>query len=312
MVKEAGTPERNAISFDLEHWYTATLLADEVDDPVDHVEDSVEIVLNVLDQHDVTATFFVSGDLAVAYPTTIGEIADAGHELGSHGHSHTPLFELTPSTFETEIEQSETAIEEAANVDVKGFRAPNFSVTPRTAWAFRVLESNGYEYDSSVFPMRTPMYGVSGAPVQPYVVDDEEPFREVSNAANRSGLIEVPIAVVGSRLRLPIAGGFYARLFPTKLLEWGIRRLNAAGISATLYFHPWEFNPAVPVTSPPIHKRLISFYGVDGAVEKLDHLLESFEWGPVESLVDRSRRVDDVETTQNAPEEAESVEVPSR
>ncbi len=275
----------NVISFDLEHWYTATLLRDEVTDPVDRIEASVGIVLDVLNEHDTTATFFVVGEVAREYPTLIERVADAGHEIASHGQTHTPLFELDSEEFAEELDASAAAIETATGRRPTGFRAPNFSVTPRTEWAFDALREAGYRYDSSVFPVETPMYGVGGAPVHPYWVDLDRPFRDV-RPTEADDLFELPLAVFHPRVRIPIAGGFYGRLLPTWLLSRGIRTLNRRGIPATLYFHPWEFNPEVRVDGVPAHKRFISFHGLDRARETLARLLSAHEFTTCERLVE--------------------------
>lgn len=274
---------RNVLSFDLEHWYTATLLRDEVSEPIDRIEASVGIVLDLLRRFETRATFFSVGEVVEKYPELIRAIAEDGHEIASHGHTHTPLFELSPETFREELESSATAIEDATGARPDGFRAPNFSVTPRTRWAFDALEAAGYRYDSSVFPVRTPMYGVRGAPVRPYRVDPRRPFEDVDGG---DGLLELPLAVFHPRVRLPTAGGFYARLLPTAVLRRGIRNLNRQGIPATLYFHPWEFDPKVRTAEPPLHKRFVSFHGIERTEEKLAELLSTFEFTTSERLVE--------------------------
>ncbi|WP_394741844.1 polysaccharide deacetylase family protein [Natronococcus roseus] len=273
----------NVLSFDLEHWYTATLLRDEVRAPTGRLEESVRLVCELLDARDVRATFFVVGQVAAEYPELVRALAEDGHEIATHGHTHTPLFELTPGEFEAELADSADAIGEATGTRPIGFRAPNFSITPKTRWAFDVLSESDLQYDSSVFPVRTPMYGVSSAPVRPYRVAVDDPF---SVTATGTDLLEFPLATFHPTLRIPTAGGFYARLQPTWLLRRGIRNLNRRGIPATLYFHPWEFNPAVETIEPPGHKRLVSFHGIDTLAGKLDSLLALFEFDTLEQRLD--------------------------
>lgn len=281
-MKDGGNaPIRNSISFDLEHWYSATLVADTVENPVDRIEKSTDIVLDMLRSHDVKATFFVLGTVADEHRNLVQRVADEGHEVASHGYSHTPLFDLSPDEFESELVRSATAIERAVGSSPEGFRAPNFSVTRQTEWAFDVLESEGYRYDSSVFPTRTPMYGVSGAPLRPYRVSRSDPFRESATSEDEDGLIEYPLAVTDTPLRIPIAGGFYLRVGPTRLFEWGIRHLNRRGIPANLYFHPWEFNSDVRVDSLSPHKRFVSFRGIETLKQKVERLLTRFDFGTV-------------------------------
>jgi polysaccharide deacetylase family protein (PEP-CTERM system associated) len=290
----------NVLSFDVEHWYSATLLRDAVTDPVERIEESVGIVLDLLADWNVTATFFVVGEVAREQPDLVARIAAEGHEIGSHGHTHRPLFELTREQFATELDRSSAAIRDATGIPPVGFRAPNFSVTPRTQWAITVLDRAGFRYDSSVFPVRTPMYGVAGASVRPTLIDPNEPFE---NRSEENGtLVELPLAVFHPRFRLPVAGGFYARLLPTWLLKRGIRTLNARGLPATIYFHPWEFNPAVATTAVPAHKRFISFYGNKRLKTKLETLLDTFEFTTADTIAreytDHLDPVDDHDTPE--------------
>lgn len=276
----------NAISFDLEHWHSATLLRPELADPVDHVTESVRTVLRLLERHGIRATFFVVGELASEYPELIARVADAGHELGSHGHTHTPLTELTPESFERELAASADVIQAAAGVRPVGFRAPNFSVGTGTDWAFDVLAANGFRYDSSVFPVRTPMYGVDDAPVAPYPIRSEAPFDAPERPTDGDGLVEFPLTVVHPTLRVPVAGGFYARFTPLAVLERCLEAVNERGRPANLYFHPWELNPEVKTDEPSLHRRVASFYGIERLEAKLDRLFDTFEFAPVAEVLD--------------------------
>lgn len=280
----------NTISFDLEHWHSATLVSPEVEDPVDRIEESVDIVLDLLSRHGASATFFVVGELADDYPDLVRRVGEEGHEIASHGHTHTPLFDLTPGEFETELSQSAAAIRRASGREPIGFRAPNFSITRETEWAFPVLESSEYAYDSSVFPRKTPMYGVSDAPLRPYRVATDSPFEHVRNEQTGDGLVEFPLAVLDTPVRIPIAGGFYTRMLPAAVLERGIRRLNRHSIPATLYFHPWEFNPDVSYQDVSPHKRFVSSYGIDGLEDKVDRLLKAFDFETVEERLPEAAR----------------------
>lgn len=288
----------NVLSFDVEHWYSATLLRDAVTEPTEHIEKSVGIVLDLLSEYDVMATFFVVGEIAHDHPDLVARIARSGHEIGSHGHTHRPLFELDREEFSSELDRSTATLREATGTTPVGFRAPNFSVTPQTQWAVEALEAAGYQYDSSVFPVRTPMYGVSGAPLRPYPLDPTAPFEETESEregtdredeSEREPLTELPLAVFHPRFRLPVAGGFYARLLPTWLLKRSIRRYNARGLPATIYFHPWEFNPAVKTavksTTATAHKRFVSSCGIDGLKATLGSLLDSFAFTRADSVV---------------------------
>jgi polysaccharide deacetylase family protein (PEP-CTERM system associated) len=298
----------NAVSFDLEHWHSATLLRSAVTDPVDRVVASTSTVLELLRRHDVRATFFVVGEVAAEYPDLIRRITDAGHELGSHGHTHTPLSELSREAFDRELAASAEAIEAATGVTPAGFRAPNFSVDEGTEWAFEVLEANGYRYDSSVFPARTPMYGVPDAPVEPYRVRTEAPFRK-PDVPPDEGLVEFPLSVAHPGLRVPVAGGFYGRVTPAAVLDYCVGALNERGVPANLYVHPWELNPAVKTDAPPLFNRLVSFYGIEGLEAKLDRLFEAHDFAPVgEVLAERASSSPDADR-ETEPDHTDDVVV---
>jgi len=292
VTDRTNDPVTNAISFDLEHWHSATLLQPEVTNPEDCIKDSVNTVLDLLRRNSVRATFFIVGEVADEYPSLIKTIRDAGHEIASHGHTHTPLFHLTPDRFKEELSRSAEAIERAAGVEPSGFRAPNFSITPRTAWAFRALESSSFRYDSSVFPLKTPMYGVSDAPLRPYYVERDDPFTASSADRSAGGLVEFPLSTTDTKVRFPIAGGFYARVLPVWLLKRGIRHLNGRDIPANLYFHPWEFNPEVRFEDCPAHKRFVSFHNIEHTEDKLERLFTSFEFGTVAEVLNRRSLLD--------------------
>jgi len=286
----------NSLSLDLEHWHSATLVNPQVDDPADRIKESLDIVLDLLSRHGVSATFFTLGEIADEYPDLISQIADEGHEIASHGYSHTPLFDLKPDEFDDELSQSEAAIRRATGRDPIGFRAPNFSITPETAWAFEILESRGYVYDSSVFPVKTPMYGVSRAPIRPYRVAADSPFEYFPAVQSGEGLIELPLAVLNKFVRIPISGGFYGRLLPVWVLERGLRRLNHHGIPVNVYFHPWEFNPKISYNGLRLHRRFISSYGTNRIKAKLNRLLQVFDFQTIEESLAVS------ENTQNRKE----------
>lgn len=283
----------NALGFDLEHWYRATLVQGAVDDPSVHLEESVTIILDSLRRHDTRATFFVVGQVAEEYPELLQQIDEEGHEIGSHSHRHVTLFDLTPDEFEAEIRQSRQAIREATGIEVDGYRAPNFSVTRRNKWVFDVLARNGYRYDSSVFPARTPMYGDSSAPLEPYRVVRSDPFRRPRSDESPSELIEFPLTAVDAGVRVPVAGGFYARMLPERVLTRAVAALNRRGRTVNFYFHPWEFNPNVERADLPVHKGFVTYHGIDRMVSKLDTLLDRFDWAPLVDVLG----LDESETT---------------
>lgn len=192
-------------------------------------------LLDELARHNTKATFFVVGQIAKSHPALIQAMAEAGHEVASHGWDHRRVHHFDRDSFRDDVRRSKDALEQAAGMAVVGYRAPTFSVMPETAWAIDVLADAGMRYDSSIFPVRHDRYGVPAAPREPFLV-----------RGNEHELIELPIAtwrVLG--MNLPAGGGGYFRLFPLGVMQRAIRQLGQGRVPrvASLYFHPWEFDP---------------------------------------------------------------------
>jgi polysaccharide deacetylase family protein (PEP-CTERM system associated) len=201
------------------------------------MERTTRRLLDTLDGAGAKATFFVLGEIARCRPRLVWDIAEAGHEIASHGWDHRRVHRLNPAEFFDDVRASKDALEQASGGPVVGYRAPTFSIGRRTGWAIDVLTEAGYQYDSSVFPVRHDRYGVPDAPRTPFVAEGET-----------ARLIELPPAtcrVLGQNL--PVAGGGYFRLFPLALMESGLRQLARTDPAVSvLYFHPWEFDPDQP------------------------------------------------------------------
>lgn len=204
---------------------------------IDRMEASTRMLLDLLAERQVPATFYIVGEIAESHPNLVRDIAQAGHEIGSHGWDHTPLHRMSRNEFWHDARKSKNALEQTSGQAVIGYRAPTFSLMPRTAWAVDTLAELGYEYDSSVFPVRHDRYGIPDAPRQP--------FRVVGYDAE---LMELPLTTY--RLfgqNLPVGGGGYFRLFPSAVMYAGIDQLlQSSNGLAMLYFHPWEFDADQP------------------------------------------------------------------
>lgn len=194
-----------------------------------------EWLLGELDRYGAKATFFVVGQIAGHSPQLVRAIYRAGHEVASHGWDHRRVAAMTPAEFREDVRKSKDALEQVTGGRVVGYRAPTFSIGPRTPWAVDVLAEAGMAYDSSIYPVRHDRYGVPRAPRGPFRVRGES-----------CELLELPPATlrVGG-VNVPMGGGGYFRLFPLALTERAIRQTARdcdSGV-ATLYFHPWEFDP---------------------------------------------------------------------
>jgi polysaccharide deacetylase family protein (PEP-CTERM system associated) len=201
----------------------------------DRLSDSTRWLLDTLAAAEVRATFFVVGQVAEHDPGLVRTIAAAGHEVASHGWDHRRVTAMTPAEFREDIRHSKDVLEQVTGTAVDGYRAPTFSIVGRTAWAIDVLAEEGMLYDSSIYPVRHDRYGVPDAPRAPFLVHGLEHL-----------ILELPPATLRvARANVPMGGGGYFRLFPLWVTERALRQtvVDCDPPVATLYFHPWEFDP---------------------------------------------------------------------
>ena len=219
----------NILSFDIEDWFQSTYNCDHA--ITDRVQFNTKHLLDLLSSFGIRSTFFVQGMVAEAFPNLIRDIADAGHEVGTHGHSHRPVNTLGPAAFRVEVHRSKRLLEDVTGKPVIGFRAPDFSIDKESFWAFDVLAEEGIQYDSSVFPARTPRYGIAY-------------FQRRPHRLAGSGIYEIPMSVWDFNGKVfPVAGGGYFRLFPYVFTRRILRKINLQGLPGVVYIHPYELNP---------------------------------------------------------------------
>ena len=271
-----GTPRRNVMTVDVEEYFHVSAFDHVVDrgrwDAMEsRVVRSTDRLLDMFAAHDVRATFFILGWVATKHPALIQRIAQGGHEIASHSYWHRLVYDLTPEEFRADLRQARRAIQDACGVEVVGFRAPSFSLTSRSLWAFDVLAEEGYRYDASVFPIWHDRYGIPSAPRHAHVV-----------ARGSRELVEMPssTALVG-RARVPIGGGYF-RWLPYAGTAWAIRRVNVAeGLPCAFYLHPWEIDPHQPRIDVDAPTRLRHYMGLQRTEARLARLLKEFHWGTV-------------------------------
>lgn len=224
----------HAVTVDLEDWHQLVhrRVTGRLIPPSRSVVDATRRLLDLLDGAGVRATFFVMGTVAEAYPELVAEVARRGHEVGSHTHAHELIYRMGRDAFRADLERSVGVLRELTGRPVLGFRAPEFSVGSLNHWCFEALAGAGLRYDSSVFPMTGPRYGIAGAPRRPFAIPTP------------AGTIrEYPVAVWGSgRRAVPVAGGTYFRFVPAGVLQRALAGFDAAGTPAVFYFHPYEFS----------------------------------------------------------------------
>jgi polysaccharide deacetylase family protein (PEP-CTERM system associated) len=230
------------------------------------MDDRTRLILDRLAARNVTATFFIVGQIARTHPGLVRDIAAAGHEVASHSWDHRRVHRFDPASFRDDLRSSKDALEQAGGKPVVGFRAPTFSVVRETGWAIDVLAECGFRYDSSVFPVRHDRYGVPAAPRGPFRAEGRE-----------RTILELPPATY--RLfgqNLPVAGGGYFRLFPPAVMRAGIRQLATRTHPpiGTLYFHPWEFDPDQPRLPLGRFARWRTYVGIGKSLGRLQRLLD--------------------------------------
>jgi polysaccharide deacetylase family protein (PEP-CTERM system associated) len=191
-----------------------------------------QYLLALFREKDITATFFVLGCTAEVFPNLVRQIAAEGHEVATHGYSHTRLFKLTPNQFRDEIQRSVTLLTNIIGKRIIGFRAPAFSLGKETIWALDVLLELGFKYDSSIFSVVDPRYGIGVAGFPRGVIR----IRRGSDS-----IIEIsPSTVRWLEMNWPVAFGGYARPLPYLLLRRAVQRVNRDGFPFVMYCHPYE------------------------------------------------------------------------
>lgn len=233
------------------------------------VEGSVYGILDLLARHHARGTFFTLGWVAERHPKMIRRIADAGHEVASHGWDHVRVTHQTPDEFRASIRRSKTCLEQLSGMPVLGFRAPSFSIVPGREWALDLLLEEGYRYDSSLFPIRRPGgYGYATAGRDPHVV--ERPSGKLD---------EFPPATLRQfGVNLPAGGGAYFRILPYALVQSAFRRFEGRGVPGTFYMHPWEIDPDQPRQHAPLSSRLRHYTGLSRTLPRLERLLSEFRF----------------------------------
>lgn len=277
----------NGASVDLEDYYHVEAFADRIErarwpEFASRVRPNTERTLELLQRTGTQATFFVLGYVAERDPALIRQVAEAGHEIACHSHLHRRVHRLTPAEFREDVRRARAAIEDAAGVRVLGFRAPTFSITLDSLWALDILLEEGFEYDSSIFPVRHDLYGIPTAP------------RFLHKMALPSGrsIWEIPMSTVRlGGMNLPAAGGGYLRLLPFPLTRWAIRRIHQRdGQPIILYFHPWELDPEQPRLSAGWKSRFRHYTGLKKTEARLERILTEGKFKPLINLVQRAQQ----------------------
>lgn len=265
------------LSFDVEDWFHSHNLLPGLDrerwDEYDlRVVESTRRILDLLDDHETRATFFVLGHVADRAPELVEEIDTRGHEVASHGYGHELLYEQSRAEVEADVGRSLDLLEPLVDQPIRGYRAPSFTITE---WALEILADLGIEYDSSHFA--APVHDRYGS----IDVADDATF-----TTTRNGLAEVQMPLLDAfGVQVPWAGGGYFRFIPYAVYRRGVERI-ARSRDFVFYLHPWELDPGQPrVSGVPRSYRIRHYTNLDRTERSLDRLLADFDWQPIGDAV---------------------------
>ena len=269
----------NAMTVDVEDYFQVSAFEDQINrDQWDawpcRVERNIDRILALFAEADIHATFFILGWIAQRYPEMVRRIADAGHEIASHGMFHRRVTQQDQTTFAADAYASRILLEDVSGRSVKGYRAPSYSIGRSTLWALDLLNESGYGYSSSVYPVRHDLYGMPEAP--------RFAFR-----LKAGGLIELPVTtcrIIGCQF--PCGGGGFFRLYPYRLSRWAVHRVNVVDRQpAIFYFHPWELDPDQPrLRHINLKTRLRHYLNLSRMERRLKRLLVDFRWDRIDRV----------------------------
>lgn len=271
--------QTNAISIDVEDYFQVSAFEKTIDrnswDSLEHrTEKNLSKTLALFADKNIKATFFTLGWVAERYPNLIKSIVKEGHELASHGYGHQRVSDLTPDEFKADVVKAKNILEDISGVEIKGYRAPSYSIGKNNLWALQVLAETQHEYSSSIYPIKHDHYGFPEAP--------RFTFRD-----EKTGLIEIPITTVKIMNKLrPAGGGGFFRFYPYPVTRWIINRVNQQDKQSTVfYLHPWELDPDQPlqknISAKTRFRHYLNLHKTEG---RLIQLLKDFSWGTMNDV----------------------------
>ncbi len=277
----------NLLSVDLEEWFVVEVFSGRYSEKQwDSLPSTVIInsrrLLELFRRKNVRATWFVLGWCAKKYPDLMREIVDNGHEIGCHSYTHKRVDSMSRESFKEDTEKAMEAITKAIGSPPRGYRAPSWSISASNSWAFETLANLGFEYDSSIFPIKHDLYGMPEGP------------RSMFKMAFDSGkyLWEIPSSTYRLLGRnIPVSGGGYLRHSPYWYSKLMIDRMNAKGDPVLIYVHPWEIDPDPP---PVDNLSVMQKFRMSGSVKvfrhKMERLLSDFRFTNLADYIQKTSR----------------------
>ena len=268
----------NALTVDVEDYFHVTAFERYVnrerwDDYPLRVNENTLRILDIMDEFSVKATFFVLGWVADTVPSLVRRIYEKGHEIACHGYGHQLIYRIGPERFREDVRRSKLLLEDICGDKVNGYRAPSYSITKESLWAFDVLAEEGFLYDSSIFPIVHDIYGLPNAKRFPHEVYSK------SGVIKEFPMSTLQISLSRKKICIPVAGGGYLRLFPLWFIKKAIKGINTAeGQPAVLYFHPWEIDGKQPRIKAGLKSRFRHYLNIGKTAGRVKALLSSFKF----------------------------------
>ena len=279
MIQPSPHPD-GAFTVDVEDYFHVSAFADVIrPEDWDHYECRVERntrqILELAARHSTRGTFFILGWIAERYPELVREIQSAGHEIGCHSHMHQLVYELGPHRFRGDLIRARDTLEYITGEPVRLFRAPSFSITQQSLWALDILIEEGFDTDSSIYPVRHDRYGIPGSPKAPHII------------ATRSGCIrEFPgMTCKMAGLTVPVGGGGYLRMYPWSVTSRLLRRIRSEERPLNVYLHPWEVDIDQPRMAASLKSRFRHYQNLKTTAPKLTKLLTQFRLSTMSETV---------------------------
>ncbi|RKX28462.1 MAG: polysaccharide deacetylase family protein [Candidatus Zixiibacteriota bacterium] len=265
----------NILTVDLEEWFVVEALSglisrEDWSKLPSTVVRNTRRLLELFRIREVSSTWFVLGWVAEQHPDLIREIQQEGHEIACHSYAHIRVNKLEPDSFRRDTKLAIEAITKAIGYSPIGYRAPSWSIDPTTPWAFKVISELGFEYDSSIFPIKHDIYGVPDGPRYTFKM----------NLENGRVLYEIPASTY--RLfgkNIPFGGGGFLRHSPYWYSRRMIRHLNKHNQPVLVYIHPWEIDSNPPqIEGLSAMQRFRTYGSTSVFISKLDRLLKDFQF----------------------------------
>ncbi|MBN1478312.1 DUF3473 domain-containing protein [Candidatus Sumerlaeota bacterium] len=262
---------RHALSVDVEEWFHAHALREAVSQrPPEEWESRVvqttHELLDLFDEAGTRATFFILGWVAEKQPDLVREIVGRGHEIATHGHSHTRVDHMTPEVFAEELRRAVKICEDITGQRVLGHRAPSFSVTSETPWAFDAMLDLGLTYDSSHRGLHAPHW---------ITTPSGRRIREFPVTCHR---------LLGRRIH--VAGGGFFRLFPLWTTVRLLRAAERRGFPGNFFLHPWEHDAGQPNLRVGRLRHFRHYSRLASVIPKLRTLLRTLPFAPMRDILD--------------------------